>query len=247
MSTLRKSFIIHKDSLSVLDELSNEQAGLLFKAIKAFQNDEDIELDGLTKIAFSPFKNQFARDNDKYVNLCEKNRLIAVKRHSTKSTSGTSGNDSLPSVTKSTDNDSKSKSKSKSDSNKDIKDLMSCKPDCVDIINHMNSVIGTKYKTSTKSHIQNISARLDEGHSVEDLKAVIDSKFKDWGNDPHMAQYLRPATLFQTSKFQGYLTASKTVGTGQHRDINEIGTDFSAPAEFKQIILGPNGECLGYE
>jgi hypothetical protein len=124
MPTNRKSFIIHKDSLTVLDELSNEQAGLLFKAIKAYQNGDEMEMDSLTKIAFSPFKNQFSRDSDKYANLCEKNRLIAVKRHATKSTTGTSGNQALPTVTKSTDNDSKSKSKSKSDSKSDSKDLL---------------------------------------------------------------------------------------------------------------------------
>ena len=35
---MRKSFILHKDSLDVLDDLSDEQAGQLFKAIKAFNN-----------------------------------------------------------------------------------------------------------------------------------------------------------------------------------------------------------------
>jgi len=127
------------------------------------------------------------------------------------------------------------------------KDPMSCKPDVVEIINYMNSVIGTKYKTSTKSHIQNISARLSEGHSVDDLKKVIDFKYSQWGNSQEMAGFLRPSTLFQTSKFQGYLTASKTVSSGQHRDINEIGTDFSAPAGFRKMIFNDHGEMIGYE
>ena len=35
---MRKSFILHSDSLLILDELSNEQAGILFKAIKDYQN-----------------------------------------------------------------------------------------------------------------------------------------------------------------------------------------------------------------
>ena len=114
MSKKRKSFIIHFDSLNVLDDLTNEQAGLLFNAIRNYQLGIDSELDPLTKVAFSPFKNQFARDADKYENLCEKNRLIAVNRHLNKSTKSTSGNQSLPQVTKSTDNDSKSDSKSDS-------------------------------------------------------------------------------------------------------------------------------------
>lgn len=118
MSKTRKSFIVHHDSLNVLDDLTDEQAGLLFKAIKAYQLNDDIELDALTKVAMSPFKNQFDRDAEKYEKLCEKNRLIAENRYNTKSTTGKSGNQSLPQPTKSTDNDSKSKSKS--DSKKEV-------------------------------------------------------------------------------------------------------------------------------
>ena len=114
--TKRKSFIIHIDSLNILDELSDDQAGKLFKAIKCYQLGDVFEFDALTRIAFSPFKNQFSRDDEKYIKLCEKNKLIAEKRYSTKSTTGVSGNQSLPTTTKSTDNDSKSDSKSDSDS-----------------------------------------------------------------------------------------------------------------------------------
>lgn len=133
----RKSFILHKDSLKILDDLTNEQVGLLFKAIKNYQFDEISELDTLTKIAFSPFKNQFIRDDEKYDNLCKKNKLIAERRYSTKSTSseiggkitpkntkstsGEIGGKITPKNTKSTDNDSKNDSKSKSDSDKELK------------------------------------------------------------------------------------------------------------------------------
>lgn len=116
MSKKRKSFIVHNDSLNILDELTNDQAGMLFKAIKDYQLGNELELDTLTKVAFSPFKNQFERDNVKYENLCEKNRLIAESRYATKSTSGKAGNQTLPKVTKSTDNKNDSKSDSDNDS-----------------------------------------------------------------------------------------------------------------------------------
>ena len=119
MSKQRKSFIVHNDSLNILDELTNDQAGMLFKAIKDYQLGNDLELDTLTKVAFSPFKNQFERDAVKYENLCEKNRLIAESRYATKSTTGKAGNQTLPKATKSTDNDSDSDSKSDS-KNKEI-------------------------------------------------------------------------------------------------------------------------------
>ena len=71
---MRKSFILHKDSLAVLNELTDEQAGQLFKAISAHQNSEAYELSGLMKAIFTPFKNQFDRDNENYQNTVERNR-----------------------------------------------------------------------------------------------------------------------------------------------------------------------------
>lgn len=62
----KKSFVLHIDSLDILDDLEDEQVANLFRAIKAFQNDEEPELDAMTKLVFLPFKNQFIRDNDKY-------------------------------------------------------------------------------------------------------------------------------------------------------------------------------------
>lgn len=67
----KKSFLVHIDSLSVLDDLTDEQAGQLLKAISAYQKGEEINLNPIVKIAFSPFKNQFMRDNEKYEKTCE--------------------------------------------------------------------------------------------------------------------------------------------------------------------------------
>ena len=74
-----------------------------------------------------------------------------------------------------------------------------------EVIEHLNIVTNAKYKHTTKSHSENISARLNEGHSIDDLKRVIDSKAGEWLADKTMAQYLRPSTLFSASKFNGYL------------------------------------------
>lgn len=126
MST-RKSFVLHKDSLQVLDDLSDEQAGKLFKAIKAIQLGEEFELDALTKIALSPFKAQFARDNEKYERIVERNKNNGLKggRPKTednpeepKKPSGLITNPENPQKA-----DSVSKSVSDSDSDKDIKHL----------------------------------------------------------------------------------------------------------------------------
>ena len=71
MELKKKSFILHVDSLGVLSDLSDEQAGKLFKAMLAFHKGKELDLDPLTKMAFSFFKNQFIRDNEKYIKTCE--------------------------------------------------------------------------------------------------------------------------------------------------------------------------------
>ena len=62
----KTSFILHMDSLSVLDELTNEQSGILFKAIRTFVNGDEPELDFAMKMCFLPFRNQFVRDLERY-------------------------------------------------------------------------------------------------------------------------------------------------------------------------------------
>lgn len=92
--------------------------------------------------------------------------------------------------------------------NKNKEITLSASADAISVLTYMNEVCGTKYKATSKSHIENISARLKD-HSVDDLRMVIDSKFKEWGSDSRMVGYLRPQTLFGTGKFEGYLMAAK--------------------------------------
>lgn len=72
-----------------------------------------------------------------------------------------------------------------------------------DIITFLNSMVGSNYKSTTGKTRKLIAARLAEGFTIDDFKAVITKKAKEWqGTD--MAHYLRPETLFGT-KFEGYL------------------------------------------
>ena len=76
---MQKSFIIYDDSLDVLDELSDEQAGQLFKAIRNYRKEKPTGLSGLLNAIFLPFKNQLIRDVNKYNNICESRRLAGIK------------------------------------------------------------------------------------------------------------------------------------------------------------------------
>lgn len=74
------------------------------------------------------------------------------------------------------------------------------------IVNYLNLVLNTRYSTKSSKTHSLVSARLNEGYSVEDFKLVIDQKYKDW-NDTDYSKYLRPETLF-SPKFEGYLNSA---------------------------------------
>lgn len=79
------------------------------------------------------------------------------------------------------------------------------KAEVAEVVAYLNEKAGTRYRPSSKSNSQHIHARLAEGFTVDDCKAVIDKKCAEWlGTD--FAQYLRPVTLFG-GKFEAYLNA----------------------------------------
>lgn len=72
------------------------------------------------------------------------------------------------------------------------------------LLDELNKCAGRKYK-AVKANLSLIQARLAEGHSYEDISAVIARKCLEWQNDKVMSQYLRPATLFNAEKFNQYV------------------------------------------
>lgn len=98
-------------------------------------------------------------------------------------------------------------------SNRAEEDILSGKPDHApyqEILDYLNSKIGTSYRASSKTTQRLIKARSNEGFDVEDFKRVIDNKISSWGKDPKMSQYLRPNTLFGT-KFEAYLNEQAVI------------------------------------
>lgn len=75
------------------------------------------------------------------------------------------------------------------------------------VIAYLNERTGKKYSATSKPTVKLINARAEDGHGYEDFVKVIDNKVAAWGNDPKMAEYLRPSTLFAPSHFEEYLNA----------------------------------------
>ena len=118
--TERKSFIIHKDSLVILKEMTNEQAGIFIKAIQFYQeNDQLPELDFGLKMAITPFINQFLRDEENYRNTCKARKLAGAKGGKQKVANASKCKQNLANLA---DNESKSKSDSKNKNKNEIEE-----------------------------------------------------------------------------------------------------------------------------
>lgn len=83
-----------------------------------------------------------------------------------------------------------------------------------DIISYLNNKCNTRYRFNNSRTNSYINARIKEGYTVDDFKAVIDVKHKEWfGTD--MAKYLTPETLFRPSNFEKYLNQVQVEGNNR--------------------------------
>lgn len=79
MATNKKSFLLYCDILHTVKNLSDEEAGRLFKHTLEYVNDlNPTPSDRLTEIVFEPIKQTFKRDLKKWEKKSERNKEIAV-------------------------------------------------------------------------------------------------------------------------------------------------------------------------
>lgn len=75
MAKDKKSFVLYCDLITVVEKLSNDEAGLLFKHILRYVNDQDpVSPDRITELTFEPIKQSLKRDLEKYESVCDRNR-----------------------------------------------------------------------------------------------------------------------------------------------------------------------------
>jgi hypothetical protein len=143
--TKNKSFILHKDSLSILNKLTDEQAGQLFKAIYKYQLNNTLPQDNFISIIIDPFLNQFSRDDIKYQNVIERNKINGSKGGRPKTQNNPLGylaTQDNPKEPKKADSDSDSDSDSKNKSDQEY------------IINS-NNILIEKNITKKENYLEN--------------------------------------------------------------------------------------------
>ena len=119
----------------------------------------------------------------------------------------------------------------------------------LEVVNFLNDTVkpACNFRTASKTTASHIRQRIAEGFTVSDICIVIEHKNSQWKNDAKMSEYLRPATLFGTGKFEGYLIAARTweksgkinaanfVGNQTQRSgLNGFGSD---PAKYQEKAL----------
>lgn len=110
----KKGFVLYTNKKFLLEALTDEQAGILFKHIYNYVNDkysdddEDAIDDAVVKMAWLSFKADLKEDLSKWKSICERNQKNIQKRwekNDTKNTSGKNGIPKIPDDTKNTDID----------------------------------------------------------------------------------------------------------------------------------------------
>lgn len=84
--SMKNSFLLHRDSLAVLDALSDEQAGKLFKAMATYHETGEQPDDVLIKCILLPFINQWTRDTEKWERIADIRRTQGSKGGQAKAT-----------------------------------------------------------------------------------------------------------------------------------------------------------------
>ena len=155
---MKKSFIIYTDSLSVIDKMTDQQIGKLFKKMRSYHNGNKYNPnDILVDVAFEWFKNQFDRDLKKYKNVCERNKKNWKKWGRPKKQENPNGYFGNPKIPRKPDNDSDNDSDKDNDKDND--------KDTSIIINNKENKFSIKKKEYWNNKINEVIKKIKE--SVE--------------------------------------------------------------------------------
>lgn len=114
----KSSFVLYDKYSEQVNMLSDEQAGLLFKAILSYRNNEPMEInDPAVQILLSVIKQQIDIDAKKYQETCEKRKAAGAKGGSAKASNAKQNAEESSNTKQGLANDSKAKQSQENSSN----------------------------------------------------------------------------------------------------------------------------------
>ena len=242
MANERPGFLLYHNQKTIIDELSDKEAGILIKAIYEYEETKKVpKLDKMLKIIFLQFKNMLDNDEKKYEEKCLKNKENIEKYWKNKNKqSNTNEYERIQTYTNINKNSNKNINKNKNrNTNRNINKNIINTPKGVysrvalddtaifsEIINCFNK-IGIKEDSfvknkkefkfkNTKGNQELIKKILDSGYSKDDIMDVIYLKYDQWveNNDDNKKDM---STYYRPStilgeKFDEYLQEAKMKG-----------------------------------
>ena len=228
---------MYRSFWEAIQELPNEEIAESIKAIANYALYGTVpDVSGVAKSIFIMAKPQIDANNKRYENGNKGGRKPNSNQNQTKEEPKTNQN-----VTKTEPNENENVNEN--DNVNDKKDNVSlpqveCHPSYPyeDIIDYLNQKAGTHYRYSSADTKKHIKARLNDGYTLDDFKAVINKKVSEW-KGTEMEKYLRPATLFG-SKFESYLNQKETQKPKNSNSFNNFPQNTYDFEELEKQFLG---------
>jgi hypothetical protein len=208
MAQGKKSFIIYTDSRNMVNKLSNERAGILFKTIFSYCDDENPTCDDeVVDMAFEHFKNILKRDLKKYEGIINRNKENGKKGGRPKKPSGLFGNPIEP-------------KKADNDNDNDILIQPKVVIDWNALLFQFNQLTKRNHKLVPDKAKRQLLARLKDGYTKQDIWNAIQNCYDDEYHKENNHKYLTLEFISRPDKMERY---SVDVVKSKKIDKSEIG------------------------
>ena len=200
MNEDKKSFIVYCDIKETLDELTDEQAGKLFKGMVHYSDDgTEPNFDTILKFVFIPIRQQMDRDNEKWTGIKEARsragKLGGAKKGNQNAKKDKTLQDDKKSVIKNKQN--------KQSLTKQAKQAVNVNVNVNDNVIQLSSALLSRMGGNASQDFEpdvtvqsNIAGLLNEGYTEEDMFEVVDAAWLAWKDDKANITFYNPQALF---------------------------------------------------
>lgn len=246
----KKSFVLYNDFGETLDKLSNEQAGILFKAIFEWQQTGQYScLDLTLDLVITPIITGFKRDQAKWSKICASRSSAGKKGGLAKQANARIAKQNKQSLANLAD--SVSDTVSVTDSEKEKNSFASV---CSDFVQKFNEATGKNHRKLCPKGTGQLKARLKDGYSTDDILTAAKNAAASKHHKESGLRHLTPELITRGDKLEawlnsennntpdqiptdqrpaaGFLASSKRVVGGEMKEVNAKGQTVIEYKEF---------------
>ena len=232
MENKSPGFVLERNQKTIIEELTNEEAGIIFKAIYEYETTkQEPKLDKFLRVVFKQFKIKLDFYDNAYLKKCLTNKENAEKRWQSKNAVAYDRMQTDANKRKENKNKLNKNKLNKSKLNNNTPKGVYTRAELDDTSSFSEIVacfnrVGVKennFKTKKEFHFKNTKATqqliqsvLDKGYTKEDIFDVIYLKYEQWiennkKNKMDMSTYFRPSTILG-DKFEEYYQEAQMKG-----------------------------------